>query len=89
MGCERRISRAAAWRFTWTHYVAAMAEFVLLPGAWLGSWAWDEVVPALRATGHGAHPMTLSGLAEKFSSTPLASAGSDPRRCVAWSTPGR
>jgi len=25
-----------------------MAEFVLVPGAWLGSWAWDEVVPALR-----------------------------------------
>jgi len=42
-----------------------MAEFVLVPGAWLGSWAWDEVVPELRAAGHGAHPLTLSGLAEK------------------------
>jgi len=42
-----------------------MAEFVLVPGAWLGSWAWDEVAPALRAAGHGAHPLTLSGLAEK------------------------
>ena len=42
-----------------------MAEFVLVPGAWLGSWAWDEVVPALRAAGHNAHPLTLSGLAEK------------------------
>jgi pimeloyl-ACP methyl ester carboxylesterase len=42
-----------------------MAEFVLVPGAWLGSWAWAEVVPELRAAGHGAHPLTLSGLAEK------------------------
>ncbi|MBG0832381.1 alpha/beta hydrolase [Planomonospora sp. ID67723] len=42
-----------------------MAEFILVAGAWLGSWAWDEVVPDLRAAGHGAHPLTLSGLAEK------------------------
>lgn len=42
-----------------------MAEFVLVAGAWLGSWAWDDVVPALKAAGHGAHPVTLSGLAEK------------------------
>jgi pimeloyl-ACP methyl ester carboxylesterase len=42
-----------------------MAEFVLIAGAWLGSWAWDEVVPELRAAGHGTHPVTLSGLAEK------------------------
>jgi pimeloyl-ACP methyl ester carboxylesterase len=42
-----------------------MAEFVLVPGAWLGSWAWDEIVPALRAAGHGAYPVTLSGLADK------------------------
>ncbi|MBT2368933.1 alpha/beta hydrolase [Streptomyces sp. ISL-10] len=42
-----------------------MADFVLAAGAWLGSWAWDEVVPELRAAGHGAHPVTLSGLAEK------------------------
>lgn len=42
-----------------------MAEFVLVAGAWLGSWAWDDVVPELRAAGHGAHPLTLSGLADK------------------------
>ncbi|MHC6630143.1 alpha/beta fold hydrolase [Streptomyces globosus] len=42
-----------------------MANFVLVAGAWLGSWAWDEVVPALRRAGHGVHPLTLSGLAEK------------------------
>jgi pimeloyl-ACP methyl ester carboxylesterase len=42
-----------------------MAEFVLVPGAWLGAWAWDQVVTELRAAGRGAHPLTLSGLAEK------------------------
>ncbi|MFG2359317.1 alpha/beta fold hydrolase [Streptomyces sp. NPDC048521] len=42
-----------------------MAHFVLVAGAWLGSWAWDEVVPELRAAGHGVQPLTLSGLAEK------------------------
>ncbi|MFD6567844.1 alpha/beta fold hydrolase [Micromonospora profundi] len=42
-----------------------MADFVLVPGAWLGSWAWDEVVTPLRAAGHEAHALTLSGLAEK------------------------
>ncbi|OKH99324.1 esterase [Streptomyces sp. CB02923] len=42
-----------------------MANFVLVAGARLGSWAWDEVVPYLGAAGHGVHPLTLSGLAEK------------------------
>ncbi|WP_103528437.1 alpha/beta fold hydrolase [Streptomyces sp. SM12] len=42
-----------------------MAEFVLVPGAWLGSWAWREVVPHLRAAGHGTHPLTLAGVAER------------------------
>jgi pimeloyl-ACP methyl ester carboxylesterase len=45
--------------------VLGVTEFVLVAGAWLGSWAWDEVVPRLREAGHGAHPLTLSGLAEK------------------------
>nr|BFE77580.1 hypothetical protein GCM10020093_001810 [Planobispora longispora] len=30
-------------------YGAAMANFVLVAGARLGAWAWDEVVPYLRA----------------------------------------
>ncbi|MEW1720604.1 alpha/beta fold hydrolase [Streptomyces sp. NPDC093109] len=42
-----------------------MTQFVLVAGAWLGAWAWDEVVPELRAAGHGAHALTLSGLAER------------------------
>ncbi|MFR0355414.1 alpha/beta fold hydrolase [Streptomyces sediminimaris] len=42
-----------------------MTEFVLVAGAKLGAWAWEDVVPGLRAAGHGAHALTLSGLAEK------------------------
>jgi pimeloyl-ACP methyl ester carboxylesterase len=42
-----------------------MTNFVLVAGAWLGAWAWDEVAADLRAAGHGVHAVTLSGLAEK------------------------
>ncbi|MGW0820287.1 alpha/beta fold hydrolase [Streptomyces sp. NPDC002845] len=42
-----------------------MANFVLVAGAWLGAWAWEEVVVELREAGQGAYPVTLSGLAEK------------------------
>ncbi|MER7733635.1 alpha/beta hydrolase [Streptomyces erythrochromogenes] len=42
-----------------------MVNYVLVAGARLGAWAWDEVVPYLRAAGHGVHPLSLSGLAEK------------------------
>ena len=42
-----------------------MTQFVLVAGAWLGAWAWDEVVPELRAAGHGVHPLTLSGVADR------------------------
>ncbi|MFF2080295.1 alpha/beta fold hydrolase [Kitasatospora sp. NPDC058162] len=42
-----------------------MVNFVLVAGARLGAWAWDDVAPRLRAAGHAVHPLTLSGLAEK------------------------
>ncbi|MFI6034939.1 alpha/beta fold hydrolase [Streptomyces sp. NPDC051315] len=42
-----------------------MTHFVLVAGSWLGAWAWDEVAAELRAAGDDAHPLTLSGLAEK------------------------
>ncbi|MFI5683316.1 alpha/beta fold hydrolase [Streptomyces sp. NPDC051636] len=42
-----------------------MTNYVLVAGAWLGAWAWDEVAADLRAAGHDVHPLTLSGLAEK------------------------
>jgi len=38
------------------------APIVLVPGFWLGAWAWDEVTAALRAGGHGVTALTLPGL---------------------------
>lgn len=35
---------------------------VLVPGFWLGAWAWDEVVESLRSLGHSARALTLPGL---------------------------
>jgi pimeloyl-ACP methyl ester carboxylesterase len=35
---------------------------VLVPGFWLGAWAWDEVAAALRAAGHDVTALTLPGL---------------------------
>ncbi|MFF4604346.1 alpha/beta fold hydrolase [Streptomyces sp. NPDC001339] len=42
-----------------------MAVFVLVPGAWLGSWAWEDTARALREHGHTALPLTLTGLGER------------------------
>lgn len=42
-----------------------MTEFILVPGAWLGSWAWKKVVPLLVENGHFAYPVTLTGMAER------------------------
>lgn len=39
-----------------------MANFVLIPGAWMAAWVWEPVARALRAIGHDVHPVTLSGL---------------------------
>jgi pimeloyl-ACP methyl ester carboxylesterase len=38
------------------------APIVLVPGFWLGAWAWDEVAEALRADGHDVTALTLPGL---------------------------
>jgi pimeloyl-ACP methyl ester carboxylesterase len=38
------------------------APIVLVPGFWLGAWAWDEVVASLRAEGHDVTAVTLPGL---------------------------
>jgi pimeloyl-ACP methyl ester carboxylesterase len=40
----------------------ASAPIVLVPGFWLGAWAWDEVAEALRADGHEVTALTLPGL---------------------------
>jgi pimeloyl-ACP methyl ester carboxylesterase len=38
------------------------APIVLVPGFWLGAWAWDDVAAALRADGHDVVALTLPGL---------------------------
>jgi pimeloyl-ACP methyl ester carboxylesterase len=42
-----------------------MATFVLVPGMWLGAWAWRDVTRALRDLGHEVHPLTLTGVADR------------------------
>lgn len=42
-----------------------MATFVLVPGAWLGAWAWEETARTLRQRGHAVVAMTLTGLADR------------------------
>jgi pimeloyl-ACP methyl ester carboxylesterase len=38
------------------------APIVLVPGFWLGAWAWDEVASELRGAGHDVTALTLPGL---------------------------
>ncbi len=40
----------------------AAAPIILVPGFWLGAWAWDEVADILRADGHDVTALTLPGL---------------------------
>lgn len=42
-----------------------MANFVLVHGAWHGAWCWSRVLPLLRAQGHTAHAVTLTGVGER------------------------
>jgi len=39
-----------------------MATFILVPGAWHGSWVFEAVTPLLEAAGHTVHALTLTGL---------------------------
>lgn len=42
-----------------------MKNFILVHGAWHGAWCWQRVVPLLRAAGHEAYPLTLTGVGER------------------------
>jgi pimeloyl-ACP methyl ester carboxylesterase len=42
-----------------------MTDFVLVPGAWLGAWAWRDVVSSLEKRGIRSYPVTLTGMAER------------------------
>jgi pimeloyl-ACP methyl ester carboxylesterase len=42
-----------------------MTTYVLIPGFWLGGWAWRPVTDALRAHGHDVYPLSLTGMGER------------------------
>ena len=42
-----------------------MTTYVLVPGAWIGAWAWQDVAADLRQRGHLVYPLSLTGLAER------------------------
>ena len=42
-----------------------MTTYVLVPGMWIGAWAWHDVTDALRAGGHDVYPLTLTGVADR------------------------
>jgi pimeloyl-ACP methyl ester carboxylesterase len=44
-----------------------MADYVMVPGAWLGGWAWDDVAEPMRRGGHRCFPVTLTGLGDRAS----------------------
>jgi pimeloyl-ACP methyl ester carboxylesterase len=39
--------------------------FFLVPGAWLGAWAWRRVIPLLEGAGNAAYPLTLTGMGDR------------------------
>ena len=43
----------------------SMLNYVLVPGAWLGSWVWKKVTPILEENGHKTYPVTLTGMGER------------------------
>jgi pimeloyl-ACP methyl ester carboxylesterase len=42
-----------------------VATFVLVPGAWLGGWAWKRVTPLLEQRGHQSYAVTLTGTGDR------------------------
>ena len=54
-----------------------MTTFVLVPGAWHGSWCFESVVPLLERAGHTVHALTLSGLRPDDDPATVASANLD------------
>jgi pimeloyl-ACP methyl ester carboxylesterase len=45
-----------------TEQQRSAAPIILVPGFWLGAWAWDEVATILRGDGHEVTALTLPGL---------------------------
>jgi pimeloyl-ACP methyl ester carboxylesterase len=42
-----------------------MTTYVLVPGMWIGAWAWRPVTSLLRSEGHDVYPLTLTGVADR------------------------
>jgi pimeloyl-ACP methyl ester carboxylesterase len=42
-----------------------MTTYVLVGGAWLGAWAWQDVARRLWAHGHEVYPLSLTGLGNR------------------------
>ncbi len=49
----------------WAGFGGIMATFVLVHGAWHGSWCWKRVRKTLQADGHEVFTPTLTGVAER------------------------
>ena len=45
--------------------MSRVPQFVLVHGAWHGAWCWSRVLPRLRAAGHDAHAVTLTGVGDR------------------------
>jgi len=43
----------------------SMTTYLLVPGMWIGAWAWRDVTAALREAGRDVHPLTLTGVADR------------------------
>src|SRR4051794_23690642 len=54
-----------------------MTTFVLVPGAWHGSWCFEAVVPLLERVGHTVHALTLTGLRPDDDDATVAAANLD------------
>ncbi|MFI7639896.1 alpha/beta fold hydrolase [Nonomuraea sp. NPDC049400] len=54
-----------------------MATFVLVPGGWKGSWAYEAVIPLLERAGHTVHALTLTGLRPDDDNATVATANLD------------
>jgi pimeloyl-ACP methyl ester carboxylesterase len=54
-----------------------MTTFVLVPGGWKGSWAYEAVVPLLERAGQVVHALTLTGLRPDDDEATVATANLD------------
>jgi hypothetical protein len=54
-----------------------MPTFVLVPGAWHGSWCFEAVVPFLERAGHTVHALTLIGLRPRDDNATVATTNLD------------